>query len=395
MKGLFWLLVVFAAAVAAVIFGSVGEGYVTFVHPPYRIELSLLFFALLLLLSFALLYAGIRVAHHALSLPAYVRAYRARRRRSRGQSAFASAVQDYFEGRYARAEKQASVAFDSEGWPGLAALVAARAAHRMRQFRRRDEWIDRAAQAGAATQPARYVTQADFALEERDFATAREALNRLHANGPRHIATLEMLLRAERGAGDWEETLRIAEQLGKRDAIAPAIAEEYKVQATIEVLARAANAGTFEERWRRVPSRDQVHPRVAAAGARHATELGAISHAREILEKALGAEWSANLVRLYGELGRSDVPRRAEEARARIERGEKWLRDRSEDPELLAALGRLCVHAELWGKAQSFLEASVSFDDNRAARIELARLAERLGQEDEAARHYRRAAELP
>jgi len=77
-----------------------------------------------------------------------------------------------------------------------------------------------------------------------------------------------------------------------------------------------------------------------------------------------------------------------------IARAEQWLLERERDPELLAVLGRLCAQAELWGKARSFLEASLSFEESRAAHLELARLAERLGQADDAQRHYRRAAEL-
>jgi dihydropteroate synthase len=65
------------------------------------------------------------------------------------------------------------------------------------------------------------------------------------------------------------------------------------------------------------------------------------------------------------------------------------------DPQLLATLGRLCAHAELWGKARSFLEASLSFEESRAACLDLARLAEQLGEPAEAQRHFRKAAELP
>ena len=78
----------------------------------------------------------------------------------------------------------------------------------------------------------------------------------------------------------------------------------------------------------------------------------------------------------------------------RIERGEQWLHSQNRDAELLGTLGRLCGEAELWGKARSFLEASLSFDETRTAHLELAKLAERLGQPDDAQRHYRRAAEL-
>ncbi|HUQ74321.1 MAG TPA: heme biosynthesis HemY N-terminal domain-containing protein [Burkholderiales bacterium] len=396
MRSLFWLLAVFAAAVAAVILGRVDAGYVLFVYPPYRVEMSMLFFALAALASFLLLYAVLRLLGHAVSLPAIVRAYRARRRRDRAHAALAGALQAYYEGRYARAEKEATLAFETGPTPGLAALLAARAAHQMRDFERRDRWLERADSAGAALQTARLVSRAELALEERDFGAARDALRKLQSAGPRHIATARMLLRAERGAGAWDEVLRLAGQLVKRDAIAPALAEDYKVQANVELLQRSADdAGAFERRWRAIPARDQIHPRVAAAAARHATSLGRASLAREILEKALAAEWISKLVTLYGELPPdSDGFERTQEARLRIERAERWLPTRNRDPELLATLGRLCAHAELWGKAKSFFEASLSFEESRAAHLELARLAERLGQSTDAQSHFRRAAEL-
>ncbi len=396
MKSLAWLLVVFAAAVALVLLARVDSGYVLFFYPPYRVEMSMVFFAVAALASFVLLYFAFRLLGNALSLPATVRAWRARRRRERAHGALAAALQAYYEGRYARAEKEAGVAFDGGPAPGVAALLAARAAHQMRDFERRDRWLERAEGSGEALQAARLVSRAELALEDRDFAAARDALRNLHGAGPKHVATTRLLLRAERGAGAWDEVLRLAAQLAKRDAISPALAEEYKVQATVELLARSADdAGAFERRWRSIASSDRVQPRVAAAGARHATALGRAALARDIVENALGAEWAPQLVALYGELPESlDGEARLAEARARIERAERWLLERNRDAQLLASLGRLCGQAELWGKARSFLEASLSFEESRAARIALARLAERLGQADEAQRHFRKAAEL-
>ena len=397
MRSLFWLLAVFAAAVALVILGRVDAGYVFFIFPPYRVELTMLFFAVAALAGFLVLYVLLRLLGQTLALPATVRAYRARRRRERAHGALAAALQAYYEGRYRRAEKEAALAFEIGPMPGLAALLAARASHQLRDFERRDRWLERADGAGDALQTARLVSRAELALEERDFGAARDALRRLQSAAPRHIAIARMLLRAERGAGAWDEVRRLAGQLLKRDAIAPALAEEYKVQANVELLQRSADdAEDFERRWREIAPRDQLHPRVAAAAARHATALGKASLAREILENSLAAEWNSKLIGLYGELP-AQVPtaERAEEARVRIERAERWLAERSRDPELLAALGRLCAQAELWGKAQSFLEASLSFEESRGAHLELARLAERLGQSADSQRHFRRAAELP
>ena len=356
----------------------------------------MLFFALTLVAGFLLLHAAFRLLGHAVSLPAYVRAYRLRRRRERSHAALASALQAYYEGRYARAEKEASIAFEGGPSPALAALLAARAAHQMRDFQRRDRWLERADACGERGQAACLVTRAELALEDRDFVAARDALRTLEGTGPKQIATTRMLLRAERGAGAWDEVLRLATQLGKRDAIAPALVEEYKVQATIELLARsAADEGAFERRWRDIDARDRLHPRVAAAAARHATELGKGEMAREILERALAAEWSPQLVGLYAELpaGMGEEAKQAE-ARLRIESGESWLLERARDAQLLASLGRLCAQANLWGKARSFLEASLSFEETRPAHLELARLAERLGHPSDAQEHYRRAAEI-
>ncbi|MGH8691954.1 MAG: heme biosynthesis HemY N-terminal domain-containing protein, partial [Burkholderiales bacterium] len=83
MKSLAWLLVVSAAAVALVLLARVDSGYVLFFYPPYRVEMSMVLFAVAALASFVLLYFAFRLLGNALSLPATVRAWRARRRRER------------------------------------------------------------------------------------------------------------------------------------------------------------------------------------------------------------------------------------------------------------------------------------------------------------------------
>jgi HemY protein len=396
MRALFWLLAVFAAAVAIAVAGRFGEGYVLLVYPPWRVETSLLFAVLVLVAGFLLGYAVVRVVGSTLDMPARVREYRQGRRRLQAQGALSTALQCYYEGRYARAEREAALAWEEGASPGIAALIAARAAQQMREHQRRDQWLERAAQAGESLHAARLLTQAELALEERDFTGARNALRELRGAGPRNIAAARMQLRAARGSQDWEEVLRLTALLEKRGALASAIVEENRVQAQIELLARAAGErGQLEARLRRVPAEDLEHPRVAAAAARAAAELGNAALARELIERSLAKEWNGGLAQLYGELPRIEPQRLQEEARSRIERAERWLREHGQDAQLLAALGRLCMAAELWGKAQNYLEASLSFGETRAAHAELARLAEREGRTADAQKHFRRAGELP
>jgi HemY protein len=396
MRSLFWLFAVFAAAVALALAGRVSDGYVLVVYPPWRVEISLLLFILAVAAAFAVAYAAARLIGHTLALPAQVHAFRERRKRERAQSALAAALLCYYEGRFARAEKEAALAWEAGTARGLAALIAARAAHQMREFERRRQWLERAEAAGESLHAARLLTQAELALDERDFVGARDALRSMHGTAPRHIASARMLLRAERGAQNWEEVLRLASLLAKRGALPAAIAEEHRVQAYLELLARdAGDRGSLEARLRRIPAADLAHPRVAVAAARRAAALGEAALARELIERSLGAEWNGALALLYGELQQPEAPKAQEEARVRIERAERWLREHAEDPQLLAALGKLCVTAGLWGKAQNYLEASLSFGASRAAHLELARLAERDGRGAEAQKHFRRAGELP
>jgi HemY protein len=52
----------------------------------------------------------------------------------------------------------------------------------------------------------------------------------------------------------------------------------------------------------------------------------------------------------------------------------------------------LCLKEQLWGKARSYLEDSLRAASHPATLLALARLAETLGEEAEAARHFREAA---
>jgi len=387
MRALFWLLAVFAVAVALAIIGRGNEGYALFVYPGWRVEISLILFVLLLAGVFVVLYFVARLVHHTLNLPLHVRAYRARRRSEKGRDALLGSVQAYLEGRFARAESEARQAFDAGESRQLAALLAARAAHQLRGRDRRDAWLERASEPGDPLHVARLVTRAELLLEDRDYIGARAVLRDLHGSGPKHIATLRMLLRAELGARNWDEVLRLTGVLAKRDAISPALQDEYKSQALTEILAAlAADPAGLEARWRRLSARDQAIPRVAMAAARHAAAAGRAALAREIIEKALAQEWSAGLIDLYGAAAGEDV-------RQRIERAERWLLEHPGDARLLLALGRLCVRGELWGKAQNYLEASLSFEPGRDKHLELARLFERLGRPADASRHFRQAAE--
>ena len=125
---------------------------------------------------------------------------------------------------------------------------------------------------------------------------------------------------------------------------------------------------------------------MALAAARSFIACGNSGQAQRIIEDSLDAAWDSELVALYAEC--------AEGAVTAIERAEIWLRQHPGDAALLLTLGRLCAYQALWGKAQSYLEASLSLEPGYPAHLFLAQLHEKLGTADAAQRHYRASLEL-
>jgi HemY protein len=59
------------------------------------------------------------------------------------------------------------------------------------------------------------------------------------------------------------------------------------------------------------------------------------------------------------------------------------------DADLLETLGKLCVRLQLWGKAESYYEASLSIEPSATRHLALANLLEQKGQLTAANQHYR------
>src|SRR5574340_611948 len=104
MKYLLWILLLFAAAVALVT-ASHHPAYVLLVYPPYRIELSLTLFIVLLMLAFIFGYGLLRLMFAVVQLPAYVRRFRLERAQGKARELLDDALGAFFEGHYAAAEK--------------------------------------------------------------------------------------------------------------------------------------------------------------------------------------------------------------------------------------------------------------------------------------------------
>ena len=391
MKGLFWILALFGLAVAVALGARLNDGYVLLVFPPYRAEVSLNLFVLALVGLFLSLYIASRALAVTFGLPQRVRQYRERRHLEKAGQVFQDAVRLLFEGRFGQALKKANEAYEAGTARGLSALIAARAAQRMRESEKQQDWMARAMSDDPRNEAATLMLEAEMMNESRRFSEALVALDRLQNKQGRHIAALRLELRARQGVGDWDGVLKLTRQLAKRDALPAEVVREIRTQAHLGNIAKRADDELQLTAYLRALPVEERGQRVVLAAARALVAQGADGEAQKLIEAVLDATdndgWQSELLGIYGRLSGGELT-------GRIAKAEAWLRSHPDDARLLDALGRMCLQQRLWGKAQSYLEASLAVEPTQQAHLELARLADQLERPEEANKHYRASALL-
>jgi len=390
MRALIWIVVLFFLAVLVALLFRFNWGYVEFLvlldAGRYRVQMLLETFLALTLVTFVAAYFLVRIVRNAIALPEVVGRWRERRRRQRADKSLRQALLTFYEGRYAQALKFAEKAYATSDHPVTAALLAARAAHALRDDDRYRRWVDRLAEEGDSARVARLMTEVELAIDSRDFDEAAAKLSALGRDG-RHIAALRLSLRVASALKHWEDVLKFTRQLRKHKALTEEQAQPLLRLANLERLRERADDGeALAEVWDDIPTAERDDHDLVAQAIPLFTQAGKGRLVRRTLERLLDHEWDSDLASLYGACGG--------EENACLAKGEDWLKAHPRDPGLLFALGRLCFVAQLWGKAESYFNASLGQKPTIKTHLALARLFEQLERSDDAQRHYRAAAEM-
>jgi HemY protein len=389
MKGLFWLLGLFALAAAVALGIRYNHGYALFVLPPWRMEITLNLLAILAAFAFFLGYLLLRGALLAASLPQRARRYREERRHARAERALHAAYRHYCAGRWVQALEFAESAWGDGRDGGAAALLAAQAARRLRRGEAVRQWLERAAAADAESAVAATLLTAEYALADGEAGQALADLARLQNEHGVHVAVLTLELAAHRALGDWLQVLRLVRQMAKHDALPAAEAMAMRAVALCGIVgAWRDDAASLCDYLAQLPLEDR-RPEVLRAARAPLSAAVFDAAAEAALQRLLAGEvapWNGELQALCGALPEALA------VSGRLAWAEARLAVQPDDAVLLLALGRLCVRRQLWGKAERYLEAAVALAGGRAAHLELAHLLDHLERRPEAASHYQEAA---
>ena len=351
-------------------------GYVALSFGGYLVEMSVP----VLVLVLAAAYIVIRLLAHVFGARRRIVQAREHRHEDRARRGLVRGLLELAEGNWSSAEQTLTRTSAEAEAAAAHYLAAARAAELQGAYDRRDQWISKALEAAPAERAAALVTQAEFELKHKQFEAALTTLVRLEESGEQNPRGLLLLARIYRHLGRWDELDALEPKLRGLKSVPAAVRDDVALQVCLERLQTAGAAkdsAQLEAAWRKIPRTLAQRPEVVVAYARSATLCGEHKAAEKALRTLLAKQWDEAAVLAYGDI-------ESAEPLATLDTAESWLDQHSEDAALLLTCAKLCMRAELYGKARSFLEASIAIRPRLEAYQLLAGLMEQLGERDRA-----------
>jgi len=331
------------------------------------------------------LYVLLRSIAAALTSRRRLSELRAERRRRRARAETQRALLDLAAGNWKRSEELLTRAAGDAESAAVNYLVAARAADLQDAVARRDEWLAQAQEAAPEERAATLITRAEMQMRRGQHEAALATLEQLDASGDLNSRGLELMARLSQKLGRGELLRSLGPRLRSAKELPERQVSELLAHAELEELRALGERGdtvAVEAAWNALPRTARRLPQAIVLHARARMDAGAHADAERELRELIEASGEAAAVRLYGELVLPDplTP---------LERAEAWLRSRPEDPDLLATCARLCLRADLIGKARSYLEASLARRASAENSLLLADLHEQRGDDAAAAQVLR------
>ena len=387
MKVLFIVLLVLGTAIGFTLLAQHDPGYVLINYSGWSVESSFSIFLLATAVAFFVFYLILRLLFGTLHLPRRLLWWRRNHQASHARVLTNKGMIALAEGNWARAEKKLSRAAAHSNLPLINYLGAARAAQKQGEELRRDEYLSQAYQSMPDAELAVGLTQADLQLSQGQAEQALATLHYLRTIAPKHGYVLYFLKKLYEKIESWEDLLNLLPDLQKQHVLSDDDYSALEHRVHSQRLKGAASLEKLEDIWLDLPRKLHHAPDLLLDYAEGLCRLNEEQKAEAVLHDYLKKHWDPTLIRLYGQIHGTNLNKQLDTA-------EHWLREYEHHPELLLALGRLSLQNQLWGKARSYLEASMGAEARAETCCELGNLLSQLGEDEQAAAYYRQGLEM-
>lgn len=386
------LLILVIAVLGAVLLVQNDPGFVLIKYADFSLETSLAFGVVAVAVIGLAIQLVFRIIMAIWRLPRTLGKSAEKRRIEKSRRILNQGLIDLAEGRFEQSEINLIKMIDYTETPLLNYLAAARAAQQQGRYDQRDNYLKNAHEARPDAEIAIGVTQAELQLTSGQTERALATLNHLRTVAPKHDYVLKLLAKVYFQLEEWSQLCEMLPEVRRKKLFPEEKLLAYETSAYNGCLDRSAeqDAASLDKTWSKLPRAFQTNADLIL----HYIDLmkryqSDNKQVQQIVVKAINQQWDNQLVNFYGQL-------EVEDTTLQLATAEKWLKEYGSNDMLLLALGRICVRLKLWGKAQSYLEASIGSRARAESCLELANLLKReeLNEPEKACAYYQQGLEL-
>lgn len=361
-------------------------GYVFVVYQPWMVQMPLWVVIIASILLFGTFYALLdsidRIQFAWYRFKNWLQWRREHKAYSKTQHGLALLI----EGRFAKAERLLLAGVKNTIDPLMNYLGAAKAAQALQAIDKRDQYLREAHRVAPDAELAIGLTKAELQLEQHQLEQAAATLNRLLALSPRHPRVLSLAEKVYVRLGDWKALQALLPKLRKYRVLSATQVSLFEKNIACILLAQPLSTSLkdIQTCYESFPRALKKNPEVILAYAHALNARGETDTVVLLVRRVLKTRYEPSLVTLYTQHPVEDVNRELVIVGA-------WLKSYGPQPELLLCLGKLCVQAQLWGKAKDYFNQCLSMGPNKAAALAYGKLLEQLGDGAAATAVYRNA----
>ncbi len=347
------LLIILFASIAgygAFLIGQIEPGnYVKIYAGSYLIELNLLSFVLLVIVSVLVLYFMIRFSRIIWKAPKSFSLWRGRSKTKKAAQALGAGYLSLIKGDWRGAEKSLTTKSDSSSIPYVNYLAAAQAAQEQGRTTQRDDYLNAAFKAAPKERLAIGLIKAKLHQTAGQYEQAEATLDDISDLGRKNAQYTAMLIQTYQHTGQWAKANELLTIARKQSALPDEVLDQIANQAYASMLNDATDK---DKAWKALPKAQRKNMDNVVAYTTYLVNHGESGAAEKLIRNSLKSDWSDQLVDLYGSL-KSDKPAKL----LRVVEG--WLMARPESAELNLAAGQFCLQEKSLDKAKEYLQKAI------------------------------------
>lgn len=383
---LFFLLVLLIAVWLGVRIAA-DPGYMLIAYRHWTIEMPLWLSLIGVLITFGLLYFLLRAIQFIRFLPKHWRQWKIQRYCAKGQMLMQQGLIALAQGHFREADKKLLKATRYVKTPWLEYLAMALGAQQQGNLAQLDVLLEKAYAAKPDAEVAIGIVQAKFQLAQNKYEQALALLQRLRTLAPKQFYILKLLADIYLHLNEWNKLIDLLPLLRRYEVMPKSALMQLEIQ-TYQNFLNTFNDNkvltVLQNQWQRIPKHIREEPVLILDYCKLLVQLDAPDYAEELIRKTVRKNYLPSLVHYYGLI----------KSRARqLVTAESWLQAHPKDPILLLTLGRLAQREQLWGKARSYYDASLSFEPMPETYYALAQLQEQHNDSTKALQNYRKGLE--